>query len=198
MTTRLLTYCLFTLILLCSSCGQAPKENSIKEAEVTIDTNRHSNSTINENDSSYKALIIKVEQTFFDNIKTIDKEGRENNFLKFREILTKHNKTIYDLYLELSEIKKNAELISRAKGVEITSQGKERITENYYLSYRKEILAGKDAFQSKYGFDNRLLQCFEMNYCFCYTGKQDENCDSIGNCKLVNGEFWKNTIFGTQ
>jgi hypothetical protein len=141
-------------------------------------------------DSAQLELIQYVEKEFFRNLKDIDKDFGENNFAKFTTILKRHKTTVFDLYIELSEIKKEAVSVARANGIEVKANGKERVLSNYYYLLEKEIATGKSSFQKKYGFDNRLLQCFENNYCFCYDRKRDVYC-SGSDCKLINGEFWK-------
>ena len=166
----------FILFLLTSfvllSCGQNA-ENTTTEPSFTytvaIDTASASTVTADtsekalENDTAYLRLVALVEKEFFKSLKDIDRDFGENNFTRFSKILKKHHKTVYDLYIELSEIKRNAVAVARANGVEIRANGKERVLNNYYYYLEKEMTAGKSNFLNKYSFDNRLMQCFENN-----------------------------------
>ena len=195
---KIFSVILTTFLLL--SCGQNSTNNvnqQDKSNTTTYDTTKIADTKKIEPqtaepkvDTAYLNLVKFVDKEFSQNLKDIDKDFGENNFSRFTKILKKHKTTVYDLYLELSEIKKNAVSVARANGVEIRADGKERILNTYYYYLKKEITSGKNNFQSKYGFDNRLLQCFENNYCFCYEWKEAVYCNG-GDCKLINGEFWK-------
>lgn len=195
---KIFSITLTTFLLL--SCGQNSTDSVSQQDKSqtqtydtakTADTKKLETQTAEPKvDTAYLNLVKLVDKEFFQNLKDIDRDFGENNFSRFAKILKKHKTTVYDLYLELSEIKKNAVSVARANGVEIRANGKERILSNYYYYLEKEITAGKNNFQSKYGFDNRLLQCFENNYCFCYDRKEAAYCNG-GDCKLINGEFWK-------
>jgi hypothetical protein len=197
MTKPISCYFAFLCVMLVS-CEQDQGGNTINKtikvnntSKHLVDTITHSTQNTLDTDSAYKQLVIIVEKDFWTNLKTIDKEIGENSSSKFHQILKKNDKKIYDLYLELSEIKKNAVLVARARGIEIRSDGRERITEHYIPSLQKELLKGTEAFQNKYNLDNRLLQFLQNNYCFCYKGKEETYCNDEGKCKLINGDYWE-------
>lgn len=141
-------------------------------------------------DTAYLNLVTYVNKAFLKSIKDFDKDSGEDNFSRLNKILKKHKTTIYALYLELSEMKKNAVSVARANGMEIRANGTERVLNNYFSILKNEKRVGEINFKRKYGFDNRLLQVFENNYCSCYTSTRDSYF-SDGRCKLINGEFWE-------
>ena len=130
-----------------------------------------------------------AEKDFFSSLKGVDRDFGENNFSKISKVLTRHKTTIYDLYLELSEMKKQAYSKAKACCTERRANGGERILHNYYDVLKREIADGENRFMTKYDFDNRLLLCFENNYCSCLGDNSDKYCSGRQSI-LPNAEFW--------
>ena len=130
-----------------------------------------------------------AENDFFSSIKAVDRDFGENNLQRLSKILKQHKKTVYDIYVELTEIRKKAVSVARANGIEIRANGQERILSNYYFYLDKEMTAGENKFQNKYNFDNRLLLCFRNNYCSCLGDNSDKYCSGRQPI-FPNGEFW--------
>lgn len=131
-----------------------------------------------------------AEKDFFSSLKGVDRDFSENNFSAFSKILKQHKRTVFDLYLELVEIKKKAYSKAKTCCTETRANGSERILNNYYDVLKQELADGENKFQAKYGFDNRLMLCFENNYCSCLGDNSDKYCLS-GQAILPNAEYWK-------
>lgn len=180
---------LFLLILFIYGCNN-PEKNIQVENQQT-DTSTSEVDTILEVVNTDNPELIKiVENIFFKNIKQYDLENGTNRHSQFKELLKKHQIHPYDLYLQLTEIHKMAEEEARKEGVEIKANGRERITEKYYIVLRSIKDSKIPEFQEKYNLTNTLLHQFQNNYCFCYSGKNANYCKN-GNCLLINGQYWK-------
>jgi len=168
------------------------KEDSIKKVQEDsiAQIKKKQNDSIEnlkkiEDEKKYQKIIQIAESDFFKSLKAIDKDFGENNYSKLKQILQKHKKSPYDLYIELTEIF----IKSKDEAVQIAiSSG---LKELKYVNFIGEI---KDRyineFQQKYGIDNRLYMCFKNNYCLCYKSVNNEYCNN-GEITLKNGEYWK-------
>jgi len=195
--------------LLFGACGQTNSDNSTSSEgpvkmtrqaikpheEITADSiaslKQDSLNRINEAEQKekLKIAISFAEKDFFNSLKGIDRDFGENNFSKFSKILKQHKTAVYDLYLELVEMKKISYSKAKSCCTEKRANGNERILHNYYDVLKREIAEGENKFITKYGCDNRLLQCFENNYCSCLGDNSDKYCSGRQPI-LPNGEFW--------
>jgi hypothetical protein len=195
--------------LLFGACGQTNSDNSTSskvavtekrqaiktQEEITADSiallKQDSLNRIfeAEQQEKLKTAIKFAEKDFFSSLKGIDRDFGENNFSKFSRILKQHRTTAYDLYLELTEMKKKAYSKAKSCCTETRANGNERILHNYFDVLKREIADGENKFKIKYGCDNRLLQCFENNYCSCLGDNSDKYCSGRQPI-FPNGEFW--------
>lgn len=130
-------------------------------------------------------MIKVVEDDFFQNLKSIDRDFGWKYYKKFKSILRKNKKTIYDLYIEHTEIQISGKLraISMAK-----SKGMKEIK---YIDYLDKCLYPKiDEFKRRYEMNAECYRVFRVNYNNCYKGSNHSFCKD-GVSVLRNGEIWK-------
>lgn len=203
------TLCGFILSLLLTSCGQTQPDSAayskteIAEAKQDVKTKEElladslasaqqiKQDKISDAEKKKKLnLAIRfAEKDFFTSLKAVDRDYGENNFSKIYNTLKRHKRTSYEIYLELTEIRKRAVSVARVDGVEMGANGRERILHNYYSILERELKAKESEFKGKYGFDNRLLLCFRNNYCSCLGDNSDKYCSGRKPI-FQNAEFW--------
>ena len=203
---NLSTILIFTILLL-AGCNNSDNSNSLSDeiretknesktkvqllADSILTSKQDSLNKIEEAKENEKQRLASkfAEKDFFSNLKEIDRDFGENNFSKFTKILNRHKTSVYILYLELSEIKRQAYLKAKTCCTEIRSNGVERTLHNYFDVLKKEIEYGENNFMIKYNLDNRLLQCFKNNYSSCYGDNSEKYCFDKKSI-LPNAEFW--------
>lgn len=184
--TALLFYC----------CGQPEIKNSDNPPintsnrvqnnieDIRIDSVR--NAVLHRNSET---IAVFAEKDFFNNLRGVDREYKENNYSTLKNILHKHHISIYDLYIELSSGYATVKQEARRRYIEIRPDGNERITNNYYDFIKHGNNSIELNFQEKYGISNRLFVCIKNNYCSCVGDHSDKYCNGK-KCKLIYGEYW--------
>lgn len=182
------TLILIFLISIVYSCSESSEDYSAIDYEQP--KSQTEQSELDETKEDDSLTISKIENEFLKNIKDFDRENGENRLSKFKSLFAKYEIGPYDLYLEISSALKFADDEARKDGgVEINANGEERITEKYYRVLRLTEDSEIAKIKSKYDLDNDLFLQFRSNFCFCYSGKQDDFCNE-GTCILRNGKYW--------
>jgi hypothetical protein len=129
--------------------------------------------------------LYSVQNDLFNSIHDFDRENGLNTLSKLKNILSYFKVSCFDLYIELTEIRRKSK---KEAIVKATANGQ---MERNYVHYIARIEDGYIAeFLIKYGMNNQVYICFKNNYCSCYGDNFVKYCNGR-KCDLINSEYWK-------
>ena len=131
---------------------------------------------------SEKISLIEVD--FVNSVKAFDRENNENRYGELKAICSTKKCTFFDMYIELTEKYKLAELQSRIKAMQTGYR------EDHFYEFIGKIKDGFEIeFCNKYGLSRDLFTSFRNNYASCYGDNQTSYC-SERKPQLPNAEYW--------
>lgn len=189
--------CLTSLIffLSCSTNDEKDWDDYVREAEkeetarITELENQIGDSLTQKEIADLKLKESKkisiVEGDFVNSVKAYDRENNENRYGKLKAICVAKKCTFFDLYIELTEKYKIAELQSRIKAMQTGYR------EDHYYEFIGDIKDGFEIeFCNKYGLSRDLFLSFRNNFASCLGDGSSEYCDGLKPL-LPNAEYWK-------